>query len=99
MEPFYVFALISDHAFLLDTSTYQPKGRNNDYQFNLFAKTPKLTNEKYWVMEVVASYDNGYYNFVCVMDKSFISNENQKEGQGQLFLEDIKTRFYTQDNF
>jgi len=94
-KPFFIIVLINSRSFNLDTSKYKPKGKNVDYQFDLFAASPKLLSSDYWVMETVAATKDKYYDFVCIMDQSYMPDPTARDYQANLFLDDIKTRFLT----
>mgnify|MGYP006873471822 CR=1 FL=1 len=94
-KPTYIAVLVQDGLRKVDTSEYKPWGRNNDYQFQLYAKPPCQAKANFWAMKVIASNPSHSYNFVCLVDSSFMSPENTRLGQQRQFIEDIK-RFATQ---
>jgi hypothetical protein len=95
--PFYIMVLLNEQPFKADTAKYEWRGRNNDYQFGIYTSKPELTKDNYWIMEVVADGGDLYYDFLCIMDKSFMSNDETGKQQADLFMEDIKLHFLTQE--
>jgi|SRR6185312_14681271 len=96
-KPLFIVVLINERRFEGDTAKYRPKGKNADYQFQLFATSPESPSPNYWVMEVIAAAKDRYFDFVCIMDESFVPDTKSREYQAQLFLDDIKTRFLTKE--
>lgn len=92
--PLYIIVLISEGTFTPDTLKYKPRGRNNDYQFELYASEPHWVKDNYWLMEVIAAEKKRYYNFVCILDDEFMGKN--AEYQANLYLEDIKLHFAAQ---
>lgn len=92
--PIYNIVLINEKAFTADTVKYKPRGRNNDYQFELYASKPQRVRDNYWLMEVIAAEKKRYYNFVCILDDEFMGRNAAY--QANLYFEDIKLHFATQ---
>lgn len=95
IAPLYVVVLIRNGPFSGDTTVYQPKGKNNDFQFTLYEKTPSIARHGNWVTEVIASSTSQTYDFVCIVDGSYAQTPNNRSYLADQFLEDIATRFET----
>lgn len=78
----------------VDTNEHKSWGRNNEYQFQLYAKPPYKAKANLWTMKVIASNTVHSHNFVYMVDSSFVTAEDIRLGQQRQFLEDIK-RFAT----
>jgi hypothetical protein len=98
-KPFFIIALVNDHHFKADTTKYKQCGRNNDYQFDLYASIPTHSINDYWIMEVITAAKNRYYNFVCILDKSYMSDPEVRAIQASRFFEDIQKRFSENGSF
>jgi hypothetical protein len=94
-KPLFIIVLTSGRGFKPDTSKFRPKGRNGDYQFELFATSPELSSFNYWEMEIVAATKDRYYDFVCIMDQSYVADPKVRDYQADQFLDDVKIRFLT----
>ena len=86
IKPLFIIVLVNNHNFKADTSRYIPRGKNNDYQFDIYMSAPIIAMAGYWTMEVIAASKNRYYDFVCIADESYVSEPTLREYQANLFL-------------
>ena len=96
VDPFYIVVLENRKSVDIDTVRYKPQGRNGDYQFDLYASEFRPARDNYWIMEVLAAGDEHGYDFVCIIDSSFVSGPGSPGQQARVFLDDIQHRFLTQ---
>lgn len=96
-RPFFAVVLLREEPFTADTSKYEWRGRNTDYQFGVYTAKPYLTKENLWVMEAVADGGDMYYDFLCIIDKSYITDSTTTDHYLSRLVEDLRNHLLTQD--
>lgn len=91
IKPFYEVVLIHEGAFSPDPKKYKSAGKTNDYQFDLYIHTEKVSPE-YEAWQLIAAEKDSYYDFVCIADTSYF-RESYRAQQQSLFIEDTKLYF------
>lgn len=77
--------------FLRILKKYKSAGKTNDYQFDLYIHTEKVSPE-YEAWQLIAAEKDSYYDFVCIADTSYF-RESYRAQQQSLFIEDTKLYF------
>jgi hypothetical protein len=91
IKPFYEIVLIHEGAFSPDPGKYKSAGKTNDYQFDLYINTEKVSPQ-FEAWQLIAAEKNRYFDFVCIADTSYF-RESYRAQQQSLFIEDAKLYF------